>query len=131
MKIRRLVIMLLAIGFLAAVFGGPAVAAPAFRIAVVMPSAKTDMSFSQSMYDALRALQKEMGGESALQIAYSEDMFKVPDAAAAIRDYAGQGFNIVIAHGSQYGSSVRRSPRTSPRRPLPGAPTSTPSVSRT
>jgi basic membrane protein A len=34
-------------------------------------------------------------------------MFKVPDAAAAIRDYASQGYDIVIAHGSQYGSSVR------------------------
>ncbi len=34
-------------------------------------------------------------------------MYKVPDAAAAIRDYASQGFDIVIAHGSQYGSSVQ------------------------
>ncbi len=38
---------------------------------------------------------------------YSENMFKVADAAAAIRDYASQGFDIVIAHGSQYGSSVQ------------------------
>ena len=34
-------------------------------------------------------------------------MFNVPDAAAAIRDYASQGFDIIIAHGSQYGSSVQ------------------------
>jgi basic membrane protein A len=34
-------------------------------------------------------------------------MFVVDDAAAAIRDYASQGFNLVIAHGSQYGSSVQ------------------------
>jgi basic membrane lipoprotein Med (substrate-binding protein (PBP1-ABC) superfamily) len=34
-------------------------------------------------------------------------MYKVPDAAAAVRDYASQGFDIVIAHGSQYGSSVQ------------------------
>ena len=33
------------------------------RIAVVMPSAITDMAFSQSMYDALKAVQTEMGGE--------------------------------------------------------------------
>ncbi len=38
---------------------------------------------------------------------YSENMYKVPDAAAAVRDYASQGFDIVIAHGSQYGSSVQ------------------------
>ncbi|HME43929.1 MAG TPA: BMP family protein [Syntrophorhabdales bacterium] len=115
MKTRNLLIVALVIGMLAVAFGGPAVAAPAFRIAIVMPSAKTDMAFSQSMYDALKALQKEMGGESALQIAYSEDMFKVPDAAAAIRDYAGQGFNIVLAHGSQYGSSVQEIAKDFPK----------------
>jgi basic membrane protein A len=71
-----------------------------------MPSATTDMGFSQSMFNSLKAVQKDMGGESALKIAYSENMFKVPDAAAAIRDYASQGYDIVIAHGSQYGSSV-------------------------
>lgn len=78
-----------------------------FRIAVVMPSAINDMAFSQSMWTALQAVQSEMGGPSALELKYSENMFNVPDAAAAIRDYASQGFNIVIAHGSQYGSSVQ------------------------
>ncbi|MBL8057516.1 MAG: BMP family ABC transporter substrate-binding protein, partial [Anaerolineales bacterium] len=78
-----------------------------FRIAVVMPSAITDAAFSQSMWNALKAVQTEMGGESALELAYSEGMFNVPDAAAAIRDYATQGFDLVIAHGSQYGASVQ------------------------
>jgi basic membrane protein A len=78
-----------------------------FRIAVVMPSATTDMAFSDSMWSALQSVQKDMGGPNALEIKYSENMFNVPDAAAAIRDYANQGFDIVIAHGSQYGSSVQ------------------------
>ncbi len=78
-----------------------------FKIAVVMPSAITDMAFSQSMWNALLTIQAEMGGEAGLEIKFSENMFKVPDAAAAIRDYASQGFNVVIAHGSQYGSSVQ------------------------
>ena len=85
----------------------PTAAAKPFRIAVIMPSATTDMAFSQSMCGALQTVQKDMGGESALEIAYTENMFNVPDAAAAIRDYASQGFDIVIAHGSQYGSSVQ------------------------
>ena len=77
-----------------------------FRVAVVMPSAITDLAFSQSMYDALVAIQEEHGAEN-FEIVYSEGMFVVDDAAAAIRDYASQGFNLVIAHGSQYGSSVQ------------------------
>ena len=93
-------------GILMVLLAVGAFAAP-FRIAVVMPSAITDMAFSQSMWNALVTIQKEMGGESALVLKYSENMYKVPDAAAAVRDYASQGFNIVIAHGSQYGSSVQ------------------------
>ena len=106
MNIRSFKIFALAMALLATTFSVSAAHAAPLRIAIVMPSSTTDMAFSQSMYSALKTIQKEMGGESALQIAYSENMFKVPDAAAAIRDYASQGFDIVIAHGSQYGSSV-------------------------
>jgi basic membrane lipoprotein Med (substrate-binding protein (PBP1-ABC) superfamily) len=40
-------------------------------------------------------------------LVYSENMFVVDDAAAAIRDYATQGYDLIIAHGSQYGSSLK------------------------
>jgi len=78
-----------------------------FKVAIIMPSSITDLAFSQSMFDALLAVQKEMGGESAFEIVYSEGMFVVDDAAAAIRDYATEGYDLVIAHGSQYGSSLQ------------------------
>jgi basic membrane protein A len=77
------------------------------RVAVVMPSAINDLAFSQSMYDALLKVQAEMGGPDMMEIAYSENMFVVDDAAAALRDYASQGFDLVIGHGSQYGSSLQ------------------------
>ncbi len=85
---------------------GTTKAAEPFRIAVIMPSATTDTAFSQSMWSALKTVQADMGGESAVELVYTENMFKVPDAAAAIRDYATQGYNLIVAHGSQYGSSV-------------------------
>jgi basic membrane protein A len=72
-----------------------------------MPSAINDLAFSQSMYDALVAIQEEMGGPEKMELVYSEGMFVVDDAAAAIRDYAAQGYDLVIAHGSQYGSSLQ------------------------
>ena len=58
------------------------------------------------MFESLKSVQAAMGGEDALQIAYSEGMFRVTDASAAIRDYASEGFDLVIAHGAQYGNSV-------------------------
>ncbi|MFT3892527.1 MAG: BMP family protein [Anaerolineales bacterium] len=89
--------------------GGTAANAPAekFRVAVVMPSAINDLAFSQSIYDALMKVQTEMGGPDKFEVVYSENMFVVDDAAAAIRDYATKGYNLVIAHGSQYGSSLQ------------------------
>jgi basic membrane protein A and related proteins len=97
---------LFVIAVLAAALVASAFAAP-IKIAVIMPSATTDQAFSQSMWSALLAVQKEAGGESAISLKYSENMWNVPDAAAAIRDYASSGFDIVIAHGSQYGSSIQ------------------------
>ncbi len=87
----------------------PAAEAPAepFRVAVVMPSAINDMAFSQSMYDALVRIQEDMGGPEYFEFVYSENMFVVDDAAAALRDYASQGYDLVIGHGSQYGSSLQ------------------------
>lgn len=86
--------------------GGEATEPETFRVAVVMPSAITDLAFSQSMYDALSAIQAERGADN-FEFVYSDGMFVVDDAAAAIRDYATQGYNLIIAHGSQYGSSLQ------------------------
>ncbi|RMF04029.1 MAG: BMP family ABC transporter substrate-binding protein, partial [Chloroflexi bacterium] len=76
------------------------------RIAIVMPSTITDLAWSQAIYDALVRIQTEAGGPDVVEIAYSESMFNVTDAAAAIRDYAADGYDIVIAHGTQYGTSL-------------------------
>jgi basic membrane lipoprotein Med (substrate-binding protein (PBP1-ABC) superfamily) len=83
----------------------PAAEGP-FRVAVVMPSPINDLAFSQSMYDALAAIESEMGAGN-FEFAFSEGMFVVDDAAAALRDYASEGYNLVIAHGSQYGGSLQ------------------------
>lgn len=103
------IIPLLLIAMLTACGGGGGEAEDdgVLRVAVIMPSAINDLAFSQSMYDALVATQESMGGEEAMEFVYSDGMFVVDDAAAAIRDYASQGYDLIIAHGSQYGSSLR------------------------
>jgi basic membrane protein A len=97
-----IIIIMISILFLSLGFGANA---KTFRVAVIMPSSISDLAFSQSMYDAMVAIQEEMGKEN-FQFVYSESMFIVADAAAAIRDYASEGYDLVIAHGSQYGSSL-------------------------
>ncbi len=78
-----------------------------FRVAVLTPSAVNDLAFSQSMYDALLRIQEEMGGPDKMSFVYSQGMFVIDDAAAAIRTYASKGYDLVIAHGSQYGASLQ------------------------
>ncbi len=77
-----------------------------FRIAALMPSATNDLAFSQSMYDALVAIQAELG-EEAFEFTVQDSTYIVDDAAVALRDWAASGdFQLVIAHGSQYGPIV-------------------------
>jgi basic membrane lipoprotein Med (substrate-binding protein (PBP1-ABC) superfamily) len=131
MKTRKLLLVAASLSLLMAACGSPAATTPAsvapgsaspaasnpsestapspaklFRVALLMPSSTTDLAFSQSMYQALVAMQQKAGGEANFEIKFTENMFSVPDAQAAIRDYASQGFDLVIAHGSQYGAGV-------------------------
>ncbi len=95
-----LALSLMGLGGLVSAQDGPV------RVAIVMPSTITDLSWSQAIYSGLVEVQTEMGGESALEIAYTENMFDVTAAAQALRDYAEDGYDIVIAHGTQYGTSL-------------------------
>ena len=109
-KKRNLAILLVLLALLLSACGGGDGGdgeAETLRVAVIMPSTINDLAFSQSMYDALKKVQADLGGEEAMELVYSENMFVVDDAAAAIRDYASKGYNLIIAHGSQYGSSLK------------------------
>lgn len=77
-------------------------AAP-FRIAIVAPSASNDLAFTQSIVDAVNLIADEMGN---VEVQVTDGTFIVEDAAAAIRGYAADGVDLVIAHGSQYGGSL-------------------------
>ena len=87
----------------AAPTAAPVAAAKLFKVAVVLPSPHDDLSFSQSMYDALVKVKKDLGADK-FDFAYSENLYSVDDAASAMRDYASKGYDLVIAHSSLMGS---------------------------
>ena len=74
------------------------------RIAVVAPSASNDLAFTQSIVDAVNVIAAEHPGT---EVAITDGTFIVEDAAAALRGYAEEGYDLVIAHGSQYGGSLQ------------------------
>ena len=75
-----------------------------FRIAIVAPSASNDLAFTQSIVDAANVLKAD---GLVSEVAITDGTFVVDDAAVAIRDYASEGYDLVIAHGSQYGGSLQ------------------------
>ena len=91
--------------FAAIALGSPAQKqAPQLKVALIAPSAHNDLAFTQSMYAALQSLKTKYN----LDISVSENQFVVADAANIIRQYAEQGYDLVIAHGSQYGGTIQQ-----------------------
>lgn len=82
--------------------GVPADATP-LRIAMVAPSDREDLAFTQSMVDAIDTLAIERG---SLEVAITDNAFVPDEAGTALRAYADQGYDLIIAHGSQYGPLV-------------------------
>lgn len=76
-----------------------------FKVAVILPSAVNDGEWSQGLYNSLTELVTEYGAAN-FAFAYSENMWNVADAGVAMRDYAAEGYNLIVAHGGQYGNSL-------------------------
>ena len=71
------------------------------RVAIVAPSAENDLAFTQSIVDAVDCLS------GVADVAITPGTFVVEDAGVALRQYAVDGFDLVIGHGSQYGSLIQ------------------------
>jgi len=69
-------------------------------MAIVAPSASDDLAFSQSMVDSVNALDRD------ITVQVTDGTFIVEDAAAAIRGYAEDGVDVIVAHGTQFGASL-------------------------
>ena len=78
-------------------------AGEAFRIALVAPSASNDLAFTQSMVDSVNVI----GESRTIEFDITDGTFVVEDAAAALRGYAEDGYDLVIAHGSQFGGPLQ------------------------
>ncbi len=79
-------------------FASPDSSVTDLTVALVAPSASQDLAFTQSMVDSLGAL--------GIEPQVTDGTFVVEEAAAAIRGYAEDGIDVVIAHGTQYGGSL-------------------------
>ncbi len=82
------------------------VAAPAkgaLKVAVVAPSARNDLAFTQSMVDAINVVAAERGN---MQVDVTDSTFVPAEAAAAIKSYADGNYDLIIAHGVEFGPEL-------------------------
>ncbi len=71
------------------------------KVAGVFPGVITDQSWNQFGYEGLVKAEEECG----VEIAYSEDVFQ-DEQLEVFRNYAAEGYDIIIAHGGEYADSL-------------------------
>jgi len=105
---RKLLVMLAAATALVLTVAVPSATsrpdAAKLKVALIAPSAHNDLAFTQSMYHALQNMAKKYG----FDLSVSENQFVVDNAANIMRQYASQGYDLIIAHGSQYGGTIEQ-----------------------
>ena len=72
-----------------------------FRIALCLGGVITDNDWCTAIYNSVMKVQEKYG----VQVDYSEQI-DVSDMEEYLRSYAEQGYNLVIAHGSQFADNV-------------------------
>jgi basic membrane protein A len=75
----------------------PAKQGDGFKVALVTPGAINDHGWSQNAYNGLKKIEKELGATVKNSVAGSP-----AEAMSAFEDFAGQNYNIVIGHASEW-----------------------------
>jgi basic membrane protein A len=80
--------------------GGSAPTGPkVVKIALIIENTIDDKGWCQAMYDGLVGAKKQLGNR--IEFKYSEKMLPV-SAGSEARQYAAEGYDIIIGHGAQY-----------------------------
>jgi basic membrane protein A and related proteins len=110
-KFNSKTLLVVACFFIASFMMVAGAAGKTLKIAIIAPSASNDLAFTQSIVDGIKAIKAKRN----IEVAVTDGTFVVADAAAAIRDYAKTGYDLVLAHGSQYGGSLKEIAKDFPK----------------
>jgi len=96
--IRRNLILVFIVMFSLILSNRPSAAQQPFRVALVLPGSIADKGFNQSAYEGLKRIEKELGAK----VAFAEKT-PVEKFERVYRDFADEGFNVIIGHGFEFG----------------------------
>ncbi|MCI9648324.1 BMP family protein [Oscillibacter sp.] len=74
------------------------------RIALVLPGKKDDVSFNQAMYRG--AMEFAEKNADTVELKVTEGVYDVADIDPTLRDYADNGYDVIIGHGYQFSEPV-------------------------
>jgi basic membrane protein A len=102
----RVATMLLVAALVATACGTPAPEAPPeeaapIKVALVMPGSIADQGYNAAAYAGLMAIEENIGAE----VAYTE-MVPIAEYEETFRNYAAEGYDIVIGHGFEFGDPI-------------------------
>ncbi|NPV57768.1 MAG: BMP family protein [Anaerolineae bacterium] len=80
----------------------PAAEEDTFKVGLLSPGPVNDQGWNQTAYDGLVLMEQELGAE----ISYVELGESPSDFEKAFRDYASQGYDMVLGHGFQFQDSA-------------------------
>ena len=73
------------------------------KVALCLPGAISDKGFNAAAHAGLMRIKEELGHE----VAFTENVQRT-DFVTALRDYASRGYDVLIAHGFQWGDAIQR-----------------------
>jgi len=76
----------------------PAASADEFKMGLLIPGSATEEGWNRIAYDALLRVEKELGAK----ISYVELAQEPASFEKAFRDYASQGYDLVLGHGFEF-----------------------------
>ena len=74
------------------------------KIALVLPGKKDDVSFNQAMYRG--AVEYAEKHADTVELKVVEGVYEVADIDPTLREYADNGYDVVIGHGYQFSEPV-------------------------
>lgn len=83
----------------------PADNGDALRVALLLPGVRNDNSFSQAAYEGLRDAVAEDGN---VETQVLEEIIDPTDSLPALRDFASQGFDLILGHGIEYVDPIQQ-----------------------
>ena len=75
------------------------------KVALLLPGVKNDNSFSQAGYEGLIAAAAADGN---IEYQVIEEVIDPTDSLPAIRDFASQGYDLIIGHGIEYVDPIQQ-----------------------